>query len=117
MTDLTHLVLEDSYVLGISVEPYRLEFRMDFALAPEHPKYEVPKASEQECYRRGAIRVVDFCKLTWSASNLRPSTDATGEPDFGCLDQMLTKDGQVGFSGDWGNIEVDQGKLTVSFDE
>jgi len=117
MTSLTHLVLEESYVLGISVEPYRLQFSMDFVLAPEHPKYSPPMPGEVECYRRGTIRVFDFRVLTWRVSNVKPSTDAAGEIDYGCLDEMLVDGGLLTFRGDWGDIEVSEGRLAVLLDE
>lgn len=114
--DLSHLILEDSYVLGISIEPYRLEFLMDFVLAPEHPHYQAPAAGEQECFRRGVIRIVDFRTIVWRASNLRPSTDASGELDYGFLDEFEIEEGLATFRGDWGEIEVEQGRLVVGFE-
>lgn len=116
MQGFEHIVLENSYVLGVNIEPYRVEFRMDFVLAPQHPRYEPPKVGEQECYRRGVIRVVDFRTLVWRASTLKPSADAAGELDYGCLDEMVKRDAQVVFLGDWGQIEVSEGQLIFRLD-
>lgn len=116
-TDLEHIFLENSYVLGIAVEPYRIEFRMDFVLTPTHPNYVPPPATEQECYRRGVICIEGFRALAWRASNTRPSIDKDGELDFDCLDEFVMKDGSTLFGGDWGEIEVEGGEMIVRLDE
>lgn len=116
MKGLEHLSLEDSYVLRISIEPYRLELRMDFALTPAHPWYELPRAGEQECYRKGVLRVVNFEAVVWRASNLKPSIDATGELDYGCLDEMIEIEGSLKLRGDWGEIEVTGGQPILNLD-
>lgn len=116
MSDIEHLVLEDSYVLGIAIEPYRIEFAMDFVLAPRHPKYIAPGLGDK-CYRRGMIRVLGFRTLIWHASNLKPSTDASGEQDYGCLDEMALDGESATFRGDWGEIVVTDGTLAVILSE
>ena len=113
MTELNHIVLSESYVLGISIKPYCLEFSMDFVLEPEHPLYFLPPPNETECFRRGLIRVLDFERVTWRASNLKPSTDATGEEDYGCLDELVIEQTFMIFRGDWGEIEVAGGHMFV----
>jgi hypothetical protein len=112
MLDHDHLALEESYVLGISMSPYRLELDMDFVLTPEHPSYHAPGPAEQECYRRGVIRIENFRRVIWNASNIQPSTDANGEADYGNLDNFHVKGDLISLSGDWGEIEIYGGSLT-----
>ena len=86
---------------------------MDFALAPDHPDYLPPGDESQECYKRGLIRITNFSKAIWNASGLSPSTDATGELDFGNLD-TFSYDGRSWFlAGDWGTIILEGGILSI----
>lgn len=117
MDNLAFLVLENSYVLGITIQPYRVQFDMDFVLTPEHPKYASPSSGETECYRRGVMRICNFRSVAWRASNLKPSTDATGQQDYGCLDELVMDGRLVVLRGDWGEVEIIDGQLTVRLDE
>ena len=117
MSSLSHLVLEDSYVLGIVIEPYHVTFMMDFVLAPQHPDYSPPPRDESECYRRGTLRIVDFQTVSWRAANLKPSIDATGEKDYGHLDHVSFEGDLISLRGDWGDIDISGGRLLVLLDE
>jgi hypothetical protein len=117
MNSLSHLVLEDSYVLGIVIKPYHVTFRIDFVLTPEHPDYSPPSPGENECYRRGTLRIADFRTVSWRAANLKPSVDAIGEKDYGHVDQSSFEGDLISLRGDWGDIDVVGGTLHVSFDE
>lgn len=84
---------EGSYVLGICITPYVLELKMELLLMPDHGAYSKPKAGERECFRRGIMRIAKFRNMEWSATGFSPAHDASGEPDWGCLDEF--------FDGEW----------------
>ena len=111
------IAFESSYVLGLCITPYSLEMPMDLLLLPKHPAYQSPKAGERDCFKRGVIRISQFTKLQWNASGFAPATDATGEVDWGCLDEFEEKGNQWRLSGDWGVIEIEDGSLNVQLDE
>jgi hypothetical protein len=116
MSDLAHLVLEESFVLAICIRPYRIEIEMDFVLAPEHQLYVAPPPNERECFRKGRIRISDFSRLTWQASGAVASVDAEGQLDFGHLDQCIMDGSQVILRGDWGEIAATGGSLAVELE-
>jgi hypothetical protein len=111
------ILFSSSYVLSLHFEPYMLIFTMDFALTPEHSEYKPPDASEQECYRRGNLRIRGFRRVTWEATGNLPGRDATGETDYGNLDELTCVDGAWRLSGDWGVIELEGGSLSIELDQ
>ena len=51
---LQDIVLEESYVLGITATPGQLVFTMDFVLTRDHPLFRPFNPAETyECFRRG----------------------------------------------------------------
>lgn len=110
------ILFEDSYVLSISAEPYKVVFAMDFVLTSEHPSYCPPRPGERACFRKGKIEIGKFRRLLWDASGYSPSTDAEGELDFGSLDEIVKIDDVWRLSGDWGSLEVSGGEMSVSID-
>jgi|SRR6267154_2791203 len=107
------ILFSSSYVLSFCIEPYIVWLDMEFALTPEHPEYSLPDADKQECYRRGAIGIRGFERVTWSATGFLPSHDAKGEVDFGNLDEFTYTRNVWRLAGDWGLIEVLGGKLQL----
>ena len=112
----TNIRFDESYVLELRLEPYRLFLRMDFALGSSHPKYAAPDSDERECFRRGSIEIANFHKATWHASGIRTTHDATGEIDFGRLDEFAVSGEVWQLTGDWGVIELEGGKLSLTID-
>jgi hypothetical protein len=110
------ILFESSYVLALTVVPYTLTVRMDFALTPEHPLYTPPRPSEQECYARGTISITGFEKLTWEATGIEPSRDAEEESDHGSLDEFVHEHGRWRLACDAGVIELVGGTLSISLD-
>jgi hypothetical protein len=68
-------------------------------------------------YRRGTIQVSGFEVVTWKAANIAPSTDAADERDYGFLDELVLEEDAALFRGDWGEIRVVGGTLSVFFNE
>ena len=103
---LAHVYLEDSFVLDIEAHPGSLLFRLDMVLTQKHPLYRPPKAGETYCYRRGELRFQNVRQLVWESSGLKPSTDATGEIDYGSISSYQVDGVRHSIEGDWGKIEV-----------
>jgi hypothetical protein len=92
--------------MGISATPGRLTLDVDFVLTPAHPSYRDPPADERECFRRGKLRFIGVRMLCWENQGAPPATDATGESDFGHIDDLEWGEGVFELNGDWGQIRV-----------
>lgn len=112
---LVEFVLEESYVLGVTAEPGRLTFEVDFALTPHHPAYAAPLPHETDCFRRGTLRFSQVSRLTWQDGGaIQPAVDATGESDFGHFDVFEWDDSRYVLTGDWGRVEVTADEFEVT---
>jgi hypothetical protein len=112
---LADYYLEDSYVLGIHLTGEALEFDIDIVLTDRHPEYRPPRADEQYCYRNGRLEFPDPRVVALVATDpIRPSTDATGQRDFGSIDGLEFEAGRYRVTGVWGVIEVESGPPVVA---
>jgi hypothetical protein len=107
-TDLTGIDLPGSFVLGWKVTETKVVFRMDFAAWPASRFYRKPKQDEWTCFRRGVLVFdrVTFVEGLRMQEDMRFSTDATGEKDYGNIDYFEGKDAEVRLSGDFGEVLV-----------
>lgn len=110
---LAGLVLEESYVLGVTVEPGLVCFTMDFALGSDHPKYSPPEAPASYSARTGTLIFTDVSSLTWTGQGAPPATDASGERDYGNIDSLQWDEGHYSLEGDWGQMQVDAGQVEI----
>lgn len=110
---LTDIVLEESFVLGINATPTRLTVDVEFALTVGHPAYAPPPPHENEAYRRGQIRFLDVRRLLWEDQGARPATDATGEVDYGHIDDLRWDGRTFELEGDWGRMSLEAGSIEV----
>ena len=101
---LGDLLLEESYVLGITASPGKVTFDLD--LTPGHAEYVSPKPSEQFCVRRGLLVFNGVTRLLWSHSGNPPATDASGEADYGQIDSFEWDDSGALLEGSWGRMEI-----------
>jgi hypothetical protein len=106
LPELSEIVLEESYVLGVTALPGQVTFDMDFVLTPAHPLYAPPPPSESECFRRGTLRLFGVRRLEWDEQGRPPATDASGERDFGHVDSFEWDHERYVLCGDWGRIDA-----------
>lgn len=103
-----YVYLEDSWVLGICLEPGRAMIDMEFVLTEGHPSYSAPLLGEQYCYRRGEIRFDGVTSVNWvGQSVVKPAEDAAGERDFGSIDDFSIAGGSFTLEGDFGRLRID----------
>ncbi len=110
---LSELLLEESYVLGITATPGKVTFELDLVLTPGHPEYAAPKPAEQYCYRRGYLVFKEVTRLLWSQSGSPPAVDASGEVDYGQIDTFEWDDAGALLEGSWGRMEVVSSSVEV----
>lgn len=111
--DFADLVLEESFVLGISATPARVTVDVEFALTPNHAAYAPPPPDENEAYRRGQICFIGVRRLVWEDQGARPATDATGEIDYGHIDDLRWDGATFELEGDWGRISLEAESVEV----
>ncbi len=113
---LTNIYLEDSFVLAIHESRDELRFDLEAVLTENRPQWKPPKPDEQYAYLRIGLVFEQPRRIEWIRKTMRPSTDATGELDYGNIDS-LTWDGTVyELAGDWGQVRVESGPPTVVTD-
>lgn len=106
LDSLEHLYLEDSYVLNITEAPESLEFEIDAVLTEEHVAYLPPPPKEKYCYLRGSIIFPNTRKVIWMDRSSTCFHDASGECDYGNIDEFYKDDDGYHLAGDWGSVVV-----------
>lgn len=108
--------LEDSWILGIHVEPGSVAFDVEVVLLETHPLYSPPGPEEQYCYRRGTIIFHQVAEVNWTGQGVVvPAVDASGEQDFGSIDEFELADGSYALEGDFGRLVVRSAEPTLKY--
>ena len=113
---LEHIYLEDSFVLDVSVRPGVVDVFLDLVLREGHPAYEEPGADEQYCFRRGTLRFHDVTEVQWRMPTGLPARDASGDTDFGGLDEFVFDGVTRRLVGEIGEIIIVCGGQTLGLD-
>ncbi|MFD9551334.1 hypothetical protein ACFWBG_28440 [Nocardia salmonicida] len=104
--ELSHLYLEDSYVLKIAEGPTEVRFFVVAVLTTGSPDYRHPKPGEQYCYQNGELIFSNVSSVKWVARSMNEYRDATGSVDLGNIDSLIERDGVYEVQGDWGRVEI-----------
>lgn len=99
--------LEDSFVLDINARPSAVTIDLDVVLTEHHPEYEPPAPDSRYCYRRGQIRFEGVRRLHWIAADVQPARDATGEIDYGGVDEFLADGSSYSLAGEFGQLTIE----------
>ena len=114
---LEHIVLEESWVLGITATPGQLVFKVEFVLTAEHPLYQPPPPGTAECTRRGELCFQKVTSLQWTEQGAPPSQDPDGEIDYSNIDAFEWSSGFYRLEGHWGFMAVNSGDVQVTIDD
>jgi hypothetical protein len=106
LSGLAEFYFEDSYVLGINTFPETVEIILSAVLTERHPLYSAPLPNELYCYRRIRIVFPEAETISWLEKSYVPYTDATGEVDFGNIDEFYELAGHYLLLGDWGKLDI-----------
>lgn len=98
--------LEDSYILGIDTTLQTVTMELDVVLIETHPLYKKPSINEHYCMRKGQIIFPNCKEVNWIEKSMIPSTDATGEVDYGNIDSFVLIDGRYKIEGDLGRLDI-----------
>ena len=108
--------LEDSFVLDVRQLRNKIEFALDLVLNDSHRNFQAPRDGKQYCYCRATLVFREVVCAEWKNLVFNGSKDAAGESDFGNIDELSLCDGVYSLSGDWGELRVRAGALSVEFD-
>jgi hypothetical protein len=103
---LQDVYLEDSWVLDVIANPGTVTVELDVVLRETHPFYERPRPGEQYCFRRGGLVFPHVIEVHWTRQGAPAAKDASGERDYGSIDQLESVDGRFRLSGDFGDLEI-----------
>lgn len=106
LKELSGVYLEDSYVLDIKEGEGFLLFVLEAVLTPENPEYTVPKPDEQYCYKECELVFEGISRAEWRRRTFREYRDASGEVDYGNIDQFVVYDDGYQLEGDWGSVRL-----------
>lgn len=110
---IANVSLEDSYVLGVAVTQGLVAVDLDAVLLESHPQYSPPLPREAFCFRRGQLLFTGTESVEWKMATARPAVDASGEVDWGGVDQFeLTQKG-FAIAGDFGQLLVAGGAVDL----
>ncbi len=101
-----HVYLEDSFVLSIQTTPHSATFLLNVVLLEGHPLYSRPRPNEQYYFRNAVLRFVSATSVKWIEQSMHPSTDASGEVDYGNIDIMYLEGGEYHVAGEWGELRI-----------
>ncbi len=110
---LRHVLLENSYVLNVTVEPGLVSVEAHLVLLAEHHSYSLPKDRESQCFRLGHLRFEKPTSVGWVMPVVRPAIDRTGEIDWGGVDHFEIDDDTYELVGDFGRLAIVGGSVHV----
>lgn len=102
-----NVYLEDSWVLAVTEDGDEFRLRLDVVLTEQHPRWAPPKPNEVYSYAPASLVFVKPQTVEWTRPAGRPSTDATGETDWGNIDSFMWDGSRYELEGDWGAVTVE----------
>ncbi len=108
-----NVFLEDSFVLDLKITPLTFIIDLEIILAESHSLYTKPLKNELYCYRKAQISFLNVESVIWTNKISKAFTDATGEIDFGNIDEFILENGIYKIWGDLGNFEIKCEKLNL----
>jgi hypothetical protein len=113
---LDQVYLEDSFVLDVLVTPGAVKVFLDVVLREGHPEYVEPVEGEQYCFRKGVLHFHDVTAVQWRLPEGRPAIDASGETDYGGLDEFVVEGPTRRLSGEIGELLITCGGQGLGLD-
>ena len=107
------LDLNDSFVLGWSSTETDITIKIEASLWPESSLYLKPKSDEYTCYRSCEIKFSGFSSFTGliDQNNVKPVKDIDGTLDYGNIDSLVRTNQGFKVIGEFGNLEILDGKV------
>jgi hypothetical protein len=109
------IVLEDSWILGWSIDGDDLQIEMEFSIWPESPFYNEPLNDEYTCYKTGTLTFhnIKSMKGFKEFENTKPTIDPDGSKDWGSIYGLSKNNNFVSFSTEENDVEIESTELTI----
>ena len=111
--------LNDSFVLSWSRGTIELAFEVEASIWPESEYYENPNNDEYTCYKPARLLFKNVKEVNGllEMGQVTPSSDATGEKDYGNVNVL--RDNSEGFviEGDFGSVSIVGGEMYFKIKE
>jgi hypothetical protein len=112
ISGLEEVVLEDSYVLDVTVKPRLVIFDLDVVLTDLHPRYTAHDGAFA-CFLLGRLQFFNARNVTWLEQDIEPSTDRSGQKDYGNIDFFTWEGTTFILEGSWGKMNVVASKVAL----
>ena len=105
--------LNDSFVLGWSLEPGRLVFELEASIWPESDYYIAPKSDEYTCYRKATLEFVGINEVhgLLPLESVCFAKEPDGSIDYGNIDVLVKLESTYQVFGDFAEVEIIGGEL------
>ena len=102
---LSDIFLEESWVLNVEVGPGYVCFVIEAVLTDSHPMYEPCHPGEQFYYRKSTWKFCVVRSVAWTMGS-KPAVDASGELDYGHIDEVIIEHPAYTIIGDLGEMKI-----------
>ena len=111
--------LNDSFVLAWSSTGNELEFTLEASIWPESKFYEKPKKDEYTCYKPARLKFknIRYISGLLSIGEVTPSIDASGEKDYGNIEDLKKTNEGFSLEGDFGSVAITGGEMSFEIKE
>ena len=111
--------LNDTFVLSWNSAGNELNFALEASIWPESEFYEKPKKEEYTCYKPARLRFKNIKNIhgLLSMDEAVPSTDASGEKDYGNIESLVKTDDGFSLEGDFGSVTISCGEMSFEIKE
>ncbi len=113
---LDQVYLEDSFVLDVTVVPGTVSVLLDVVLREGHSDYAEPGADEQYCFRRGILHFNGVTDVRWQMPKGRPAIDASGDTDYGGIDEYVVEGTTHRLVGEIGELVINCSEQRLDLD-
>lgn len=101
-----HTDLEDSFVIGWESSDETFFIDLEISLWPGHAEYEQPQKNEFTCYKKARLIFRNPRNLSGllAMSDVVPTSDPSGTPDYDTIEDFNVGDFEYHLSGEFGNV-------------
>ena len=113
MEDFVGIDLNDSFILSWKLRDADLEFEMEASIGPDSKYYEKSEPGDWTCYKKAKLIFSSIEKVEGllPLAEAQCSTDATGENDYGNIDNLVKTENGFNIEGEFGKVILKNGRM------
>ncbi len=111
MEEFKGIDLSDSFIESWDLSNDKLVFDFEASIWPGSKYYEEPSPDEHTCYKKAKLIFSGFTSVNGlkSIKEVTPSTDASGEKDYGGFEYFAKFSDGFEIHGDFGQVKIKGG--------